>query len=82
MIWIYLMVHRESLDDHAFRQVHFWNFSRSDCKFARKMISNDSDGTTRTITESLGEIIRISWTARANPTLWCPLPKFYDMVVA
>ena len=81
------MVHRESLDDHAFRQVHFWNFNRSDCKFAWKKITNvdDSNGTTMEITKRLREIIRICWNARTNPAARvpasCALPKFYDMVV-
>ena len=79
------MVHRESLDDHVFRQVHFWNFSRSDCKFARKKI-DAPDGTSMEVTECLREIIRISWNAITNPASCSlpknrPLPKFYDMVV-
>ena len=84
MIWIYLMAHRENLDQDVFKQVHFWNFSQSDCELARENVSNvdDSYETTRKIKESLRDIILIAWTARNNPARNRPLPNFYDKVVA
>ena len=89
MIWIYLMAHRQNVDNDVFNQVHFWNFSQSDCKRARENVSNVDDpfkttkgSNIRTITDSLRDIILIAWTARTNPARNRPLPNFYDMVVA
>ena len=83
MIWIYLMAHRQNLDEGVFTQVHFWNFSQSDCKRARENVSNVDDRyeTTTKIKESIRDIILIAWTARTNPARNHPLPNFYDMVV-
>ena len=46
-MWVYLMLHGESIQTLAFEQVHFWNFNQSVCE--RSHITKNDDETTRNL---------------------------------